>query len=228
MDRTFEEIFQSHTGRPSMKWGHYFKIYDTHFQRFRGNSPSVLEIGIRKGGSLQIWREYFGAGSRVIGVDIDPECRALEEDGFEVFIGDQGDPAFLLDIVEQVGPFDIVIDDGSHRMDDLRTSFATLFPILKSGGLYMVEDAHTCYMADFDGGYRKPGTFIENAKTIIDQMHAFYSEDHSSFAPNALSVTVNAVHFYDSIVVIEKNNRYDESTGAVLKREGQRSGTMTE
>lgn len=225
MDKSFEEIFQAQTGRPSMKWGHYFAIYDAHFRRFRGKPLTVLEIGIRKGGSLQIWREYFGPRARVVGADIDPECRALEADGFEVFIGDQGDPAFLSDIAERAGPFDIIIDDGSHRMEDLRISFATLFPILKSGGLYMVEDAHTCYMAEYGGGYQRPGSFIENAKTIIDQMHAFYSEDRSAFAPNALTVTVNAVHFYDSIVVIEKNNRFDQATGAVAKREGLVSGS---
>lgn len=224
MEKTFEEIYRSHTGRPSMKWKHYFGIYDAHFQRFRGQSVTVLEIGIRRGGSLQIWREYFGERARVVGIDIDPTCRALEADGFEVFIGDQGDTAFLTDIVERAGPFDIVIDDGSHRMEDLRRSFATLFPNLISGGLYMVEDTHTSYMAEYDGGYRKSGSFIENAKTIIDQMHAFYSEDKSAFAPNGLTLTVNAVHFYDSIVVIEKKNRYDEVTGAIEPRQGQVSG----
>jgi hypothetical protein len=88
----------------------------------------------------------------VVGADIDPDCRALEADGFGVFIGDQGDPAFLSDIAERAGPFDIIIDDGSYEMEDLRTSFATLFPTLKSSGLYMVEDAHTSYMAEYGGG----------------------------------------------------------------------------
>ncbi len=224
-DRSFEEIFRAHAGRPSMKWGHYFEIYDTHFQRFRGAAPVVLEIGIRKGGSLQIWRDYFGDGARIVGIDIDPACRALEADGFDVFIGDQGDPALLARIVERFGPFDIVIDDGSHRMEDLKASFAALFPALQSGGLYMVEDTHTCYMAEYDGGYRRSGTFVENAKHIVDQMHAFHSEDRAVLAPNGLTVTVNAVHFYDSIIVIEKRNRFDEATGAVPRREGLRSGT---
>jgi cephalosporin hydroxylase len=223
-DRTFEEIYLSHTGRPSMKWDHYFKIYDTHFQSFRGASPTVLEIGVRKGGSLEIWRDYFGPGCKVVGVDINPECREMEVDGFEIYIGDQGNPAFLTGLAERSGPFDIIIDDGSHRMDDLRTSFSTLFPLLNSGGLYLVEDTHTCYMEEYGGGFQEPGSFIENAKTIIDQMHAFYSEDRSTFGPNGLTVTVNATHFYDSIVVIEKINRFDEVTGAVVKREGLRSG----
>ena len=224
-DRSFEEIFRAHSGRPSMKWGHYFEIYDTYFQKYRGRPVNVLEIGIRKGGSLQIWREYFGDQARVVGADIDPTCRVLEDDGFEVFIGDQGDAAFLRDITEKAGPFDIIIDDGSHRMEDLRTSFATLFPVLNSGGLYMVEDAHTCYLADYGGGYRKTGSFMENVKGIVDQMHAFYSEEQSAFAPNGLTVTVNAVHFHDSIIVIEKRNRFDPKTGSVAKREGLRSGT---
>jgi cephalosporin hydroxylase len=225
MRRSFSEIYRTHSGRPSMKWGHYFEIYDAHFERFRGTGPTVLEVGIRKGGSLQIWREYFGDGARVIGADIDPACRDMETEGFEVFIGDQGKAAFLAEIVEKTGPFDIVIDDGSHRMEDLRASFAVLFPALKSGGLYLVEDTHTCYMAEYGGGYLRPGSFIENAKAIVDQMHAFHSEDRSAFAPNGLTVTVNAVHFYDSIVVIEKRNRFNETTGAVEKREGQVSGT---
>jgi hypothetical protein len=114
--------------------------------------------------SLQIWQDYFGRKARVVAVDIDPRCRALEAEGSEVFIGDQGNPAFLSDLAERTGPFDIIIDDGSHRMEDLRTSFMTLFPALKSSGLYSVEDTHTFYMADSTGGYRVPVTFIENAK----------------------------------------------------------------
>lgn len=71
----------------------------------------------------------------MVSADIDPRCRALEAQGFEVFISDQGNPAFLSDLAERAGPFDIIIDDGSHRMEDLRTSFMTLFPTLKSSGL---------------------------------------------------------------------------------------------
>lgn len=115
------------------------------FDAFRGKHPTVLEIGVSHGGSLQMWRDYFGRGSTIIGLDIDERLRSLEDPGFRVVIGDQSDPVFLKSLADQYGPFDIVIDDGSHAPAHQVASLTALWPHVKVGGVYLVEDLHTSY-----------------------------------------------------------------------------------
>jgi hypothetical protein len=132
----FEYHFKHHVGRRVDKWYHYFEIYDRHFDRFRGKRIRVLEIGVDHGGSLQIWKRYFGTDARIVGLDIDPHCKTYEEDRIEVRTGNQSDVALL----KSLGTFDIVIDDGSHRLQDQLASFETLWPHTR--GVYLIEDCH--------------------------------------------------------------------------------------
>src|SRR6185369_13635192 len=135
--------FFANTGRLMHKWHHYLDIYHRHFRRFRGRSPVVLEIGVYHGGSLQMWREYFGPGTRIVGLDIDPRCAALAEDGIEILIGDQADRAFLAEVRRRHPHVDIVIDDGGHGMQQQIVSFEELYPHLQPEGIYLCEDMHT-------------------------------------------------------------------------------------
>lgn len=88
------ELFEKNQGRLIDKWTHYFDIYHRHFARFRNKPVKVLEIGVFKGGSLAMWRKYFGPQAKIFGVDIDPVCKDFEEDGIKVIIGDQEDRTF--------------------------------------------------------------------------------------------------------------------------------------
>lgn len=138
---TLWEIFQTHEGRLTDKWASYFPIYERHFSRFVGTSVRVLEIGVSHGGSLQLWKKYFGLKAEIIGLDIDARCKAYEEEQITIHIADQALPPPIL------GPLDIVIDDGSHRPEDQAASFTHLFPTLRAGGIYLVEDCHQHYPA---------------------------------------------------------------------------------
>ena len=132
----FEWLFRHHVGRRVDKWQHYFPIYDRHFDRFRGKPVRVLEIGVDHGGSLQIWKRYFGESAHIVGLDIDPRCAEYQEDQIQVRIGNQSDVALL----KSLGSFDIVIDDGSHRLQDQLASFEALWPSTR--GVYLIEDCH--------------------------------------------------------------------------------------
>src|SRR5689334_4217286 len=123
-----EDYFLRNPGRAMYKWTHYFEIYHRHFAPYRGRSPVVVEIGVFHGGSLQMWREYFGPGARIVGVDIDPRCREFEEDGVSVLIGDQNDRGFLASLRERLPRIDILIDDGGHRMEQQIATFEELYP----------------------------------------------------------------------------------------------------
>lgn len=196
--------FLTNDGKVIHKWVHYFPVYERHFDWFRGKSLTFFEIGVSRGGSLQMWQRYFGPLARIVGIDIDPACAAHAQPGIDVRIGDQSDPAFLRSLVDEFGPPDIVLDDGSHRMADLEATFRHLYPLMPKNAVYLVEDLHTAYWAEFDGGVDKPGSFINIAKGLVDELNA----DHArgSVAPTDFTRQTFAMSFYDSIVVFEKGD----------------------
>jgi SAM-dependent methyltransferase len=132
------QAFQAHDGRLIDKWAHYFPIYERHFAKFVGRDVRVLEIGVGHGGSLQLWKRYFGKRAEILGLDIDERCKAYEEEHIEIYIGDQANPPYF-------GPLDIVIDDGSHRRQDQEASYKALWGQVNPGGIYLIEDCHDGY-----------------------------------------------------------------------------------
>jgi hypothetical protein len=213
------KYFCHNQGRLIDKWHHYFDIYHNHFRRFRGQPVSILEIGVYHGGSLQMWKSYFGSNAKIYGVDIDPRCKDLEEDQIKIFIGNQSNRDFLKKLREEIGHIDIVIDDGGHRMIEQRITFEELFPFIGEDGIYLVEDLHTSYWRQFGGGYKKKGSFIEYAKGFIDSINAWHSRDFR-LAPNVLTKSATGLHFYDSVLVIEK---YPNNSEPSSSKTGQES-----
>lgn len=199
-----ENIFSEHKGHRIHKWHHYLEIYDRHFSRFRGQQLNLLEIGVSHGGSLQMWKSYFGSGVNVFGMDINPNCKRLEEERVQIFIGDQADRSFLQSVKDQTPALDILIDDGGHTMEQQINTFEVLFPHVKDHGIYLIEDLHTSYAAQFGGGIRRPGTFIEYSKNFIDDLHAWHSEQPDEFGISDLTRSVHSLHYYDSMLVMEK------------------------
>lgn len=197
------KYFVHNQGRVIHKWHHYFDIYHNHFSRFRGRPVTILEIGVFQGGSLQMWKNYFGPDAKIYGLDIDPRCKELAEDQIEIFIGDQADRDFLRTLKSEIGPIDILIDDGGHTMVQQITAFEELFPAVSNMGIYLVEDLHTSYWEEYGGGYKRQGTFIEYAKELVDYMNAWHSRDPQLMLGD-FTRSVTGIHFYDSILVVEK------------------------
>jgi len=153
-----------------------------------------------------MWKEYFGDKARIYGVDVNPDCKKLEEKNIEIFIGSQSDRAFLRSVASRVPPIDILIDDGGHKMSQQIATFEELFSKVKPDGVYLCEDSHTSYRLVYGGGHERNGTFIEYSKRLIDALNAYHSEQ-SSLKVTEFTKTVNSIHFYDSVVVIEKKAR---------------------
>ncbi|RPJ74815.1 MAG: class I SAM-dependent methyltransferase [Alphaproteobacteria bacterium] len=200
-----EQIFFNNTDRLINKWSHYFEIYDRHFSRFRNKEIVILEIGIFQGGSLQMWKKYFGDKAKIYGVDIDPRCKEFEEENIEIHIGSQSDPEFLEKLKSAIPKIDILIDDGGHTMNQMRVTFDHMFDHIKSDGVYLCEDTHTCYQWRYGGGYKRSNSFIEYTKNIIDYLHAWHSEQ-KALQINKFTRSIHSIHFYDSIILIEKRN----------------------
>lgn len=204
MKNDLEEYFNNNEGRLIHKWIHYFEIYDRHFKNFRDRKKiNILEIGVSHGGSLRMWRDYFGEKVKIYGVDINPECKKLEEEGVEIFIGSQSDRKFLREIKVKIPPVDILIDDGGHTMTQQIITFEELFEHVLPNGIYLCEDLHTSYWLRYGGGHKRRGTFIEYTKNFIDQLNAFHSEENS-LKVDPFTRSVHSIHYYDSIIVIEK------------------------
>lgn len=199
---SLRKLFDEHTGSYVHKWANYFPVYEQHFAPYVGKSPLIFEIGVYKGGSLQLWKRYFGPGARIVGVDIDPTCALLEEEQVSVRIGNQGDGRFLESLVQKFGAPDIVIDDGSHFSRDINATFDVLFPAMKNNGVYVVEDLHTSYWAEFGGGLYRPSTFIERVKGFIDEIHA--GRTRGSLPATAFTSTLQSISIYESIAVFTK------------------------
>jgi len=199
-----EKYFEGHTGRLIHKWKHYFEVYDRHFSRYRGTDVHVVEFGVSHGGSLQMWKEYFGPHARIFGIDINPHCKELEEEQIEIFIGDQADRKFLNSLKEKLPRIDILIDDGGHTMEQQIRTYEELFPSIDEEGVYLCEDLQTSYLPEWGGGYKKRGTFIESSKAFIDSLHAWHSVQPSRLSVTDFTRSVQSLHYYSGVLVIEK------------------------
>lgn len=195
--------FDSGPERLLHKWVHYFDIYHRHLAPYRGKAITLVEFGVFHGGSLRMWRDYFGRRARIVGVDIDPRCAELAERGTEVVTGDQEDREFLARLRDGLGTIDLVIDDGGHTMGQQIATFEELWPAVRDGGLYVVEDLHTSYWEEFGGGWRQPGTFIEYAKGLVDEMHTWHTRERGH-QPSDWTRSIAGMHIYESVIVLDK------------------------
>ena len=202
----FSREFAAHSGLTSQKWSHYLEIYDDLIPKLRlrfGNKIHVLEIGIQRGGSLQIWRRIFGAQAEILGIDIDPYCSFLEVDA-KIMIGSAVDSEFSKKIIAEMTSVDFIIDDGSHDSQHQRKTFELLFPYLSQNGIYVIEDTEHSYYWSKHGGYLRYGAIMQRVKRLLDQMNKVY---YRSPALKSFDIDVNlvkSVTFMQGIILIEK------------------------
>lgn len=200
------------------KWRHYFPFYEELLAPRLKGPIRLLEIGVYRGATLEMWRRYLPQGSVIVGLDIDPECSVFDDAdvGVHVRIGDQSDPAFLAGVVRDFGPFDVIIDDGSHFAPHMIASFNALFlDGLKPDGLYVAEDTHTNY---WSSPYRQgPYSFMDFAKDLVDVMHSHHADFpkvwyftiggdarlKSAETPR-IAAEIAEIRFRDSLVAIER------------------------
>ncbi len=201
-----EKYFYNNEKNLIHKWDHYFEIYDRHFRKHKNKDIVLLEVGVSRGGSLQMWSDYFGKGSKFFGIDIDPRCKEFENENTKIFIGSQSDREFLNYVKDNIPPIDILIDDGGHYMNQQIILFEELFGYVKKNGVYLCEDTHSSYWLVFGGGCKRRGTFIEYSKNFIDMLNAFHSEQRK-YKTNNFTKSVHGIHYYDSVLVIEKRKR---------------------
>lgn len=196
--------FDGNPGRLIHKWQHYLEIYERHLERFRGREVHMVEIGLFHGGSMQMWKHYLGPQAQIYGVDNAPRVKQFEEDRVRVFIGDQADRQFLASLRRDIPRIDILLDDGGHNMDQQIITFQELYHHIAEDGVYICEDLHTSYWPAMHGGLRRPGTFVEYSKQLIDQLSAWHTHTPEAFEVDDFTLNTHSMHYYDSMLVIEK------------------------
>jgi len=188
----------------------YTRAYELHLAPWRHRPIVLLEIGIGGGASLRMWRDYFPQ-AKVYGLDV-ADCEGLEAHGIRTFQGGQADEDVLERLLAQTGPLDVVIDDGSHRWADQIASFRKLYPHLKPGGYYVVEDLHTSYWDRYKSGELRMVQFLSG---LVDDLNLHgrsgygavtNDPDYRSYQGelNVYQRTLGSITFYKSIVFVRK------------------------
>jgi SAM-dependent methyltransferase len=181
------------------KWQHYMDVYHRHLAKFVGTPVHVVEVGVYSGGSLRMWREYFGSLCRLTGVDIQPGCRDYADPATAIYVGDQGDRAFWRDFRAHVPIVDVLIDDGGHRVEEQMVTVEEILPHLRPGGVYICEDIHGI-------GNR----FMSFAQSLSAELNAFIDDsrpDGLAARATPFQVSVESVHVYPFAVVIERRDK---------------------
>jgi hypothetical protein len=209
-----DKIAQKYNTDKSSLWHNYTEKYDRYFAPLRDKKIKILEIGIQNGYSLKTWEEYF-PNAQIFGIDI-VDCKHMDTARIKTLLGSQNNIAFLKNINDTYGPFDIIIDDGSHNSADMTVSMNFLFPLLKSGGIYVVEDLHSVYWPELSDG----GTmFMDRLKEMMDLANSNgkcglaeiknidkdYAYQHKKLGEmNWWEKSIEYIHLYRSIVFIKK------------------------
>ena len=199
-------IFQIYKNlkRVSLKCDTYFQTYEEMFNGYVGKKITFVEIGVLQGGSLFMWREYFGKNARIIGIDLHPNAKALEKHGFEIYIGSQSNKEFWKDFYSKVGKIDILLDDGGHVNDQQIITLGESINNINDNGLIVTEDVHTSYFKKF--GNPSKYSFINYSKYLVDVVNSRYPEIKNK-KNDEFSKKIYSVAFYESIVAIKINSK---------------------
>jgi len=207
-DNDLWDFYMNHSHGDIHKLLHYFRVYDKWFSKFRNKEIVMVEIGVGNGGSLQMWKNYFGSKATIVGIDLRTECKRFEEEQIHIEIGSQEDIGFWEYIKQKYPQIDILLDDGGHTMKQQIVTYEEMFPHIKDGGIYLCEDTHTSYIQYYGGGLKKNTSYIEYSKNFIDDLNAYYI-DEKEIGYNTKNIA--GLHYYDSMVVIEKERVRSES-----------------
>ena len=150
----------------------YCEKYQKYLPFPRTAELKILEIGVQYGKSINMWSEFYANAAVVVGIDINPECKIIENPSKKIFveIGSQSDKVFLNSVATKYGPFDLIIDDGSHMQSDVILSFDCLFPSLRTQGVYIIEDTCCAYWPEFCDTDKSS---VEYMKSLVDHVHFF-------------------------------------------------------
>ena len=231
-NKLFIDLYKNNQGKVSDKWSSYLHHYDRLFLTFKDQELKILEIGIENGGSLEIMGKYFSNAKVLVGCDKNINCSKLsfEDKRIKLVIGDVNETQIFEKITKIGSPFNIIIDDGSHKSSDVIKSFVKYFSNLADEGLYIIEDLHCSYWREYEGGLFYPYSSIQFFKYILDIInHEHWGinktntdilEDFSLKYGVKFSTTIvkkiESIQFFNSLCVIKKTKENNSELGPRL------------
>ena len=202
----------------SLKCDTYFQTYEELFKNYVGREIVFVEIGVLHGGSLFMWKEYFGKKARIIGIDLHPKAKELEKYGFEIYIGSQSNKIFWKDFYAKVGKIDILLDDGGHINDQQIVTLSEGIHNINDDGIIVTEDVHTSYLKKF--GNPSKHSFINYSKYLIDVVNSRFP-DTKMKKNNDFRNKIYSISFYESIVAIKINSKKSIETTVLKNNENE-------
>ena len=188
----------------SIKWSNYFQVYEKKFSRYRNKKIKFVEIGVANGGSLFMWKNYFGKKAKIIGIDLNPNAKKLEKYGFKIYMGNQSDKKFWDKFYKKEGKIDLILDDGGHKNLQQISTVHHSIPFIRDGGKIIVEDTSTSYLKkEFNNPSKY--SFINYSKKMIDIIHR-----RSPLLKKNLNIyakKIFQIEFFESIVVFSIDSK---------------------
>lgn len=199
----FIDAFSRLNENEAFKWDSYFSAYSDIFAPYLSRpNLCLLEIGVSKGGSLDMWSNVFHKTTTIVGIDIDPSCLdAKHPDNVYVHIVDQTDEQMLTQLALIYGGFDIIIDDGAHTDTAIKSSLLTLWPYLRDNGVYLVEDIHGTF---WDDAWSYDASFMNFIANEIMAMQSIGSRNRITSVPRLPNLERVSMHW--SIAALSKSS----------------------
>ena len=205
----------------TIKYRNYFPIYEKLFSKFVNKKITFVEIGVLSGGSLFMWRKYFGKDARIIGIDLNSDAKRFEKNGFEIFIGNQSDENFWKVFFEKVGDVDIILDDGGHTNFQQIVTACCCAPHIKDNGILAVEDVYHSYgVSHGSKGFFNPSkySFINFCKKFVDDIN--YRFPGSKNFKFSLNEYIYSIEFFESFVSFKIDRKLCKIKNEVLRNKG--------
>ena len=200
------QYFQKHDSDKSSRH-HYERYYDRWLPPLCAKRQMrMLEIGVEKGKSMNVWQDYFANAQLIAGIGYKNHQRDRKTvDGvLSLYMGDQSDRKFLRWFVDDTGgTFDLIIDDGSHVPSHQKTSFEELWPSVAEGGMYVIEDIETSWWKNTSGIYGYP---FKDETSLLEYFQQLPSEINREFSRRTPvhPVDIEAIEYGHNIICIRK------------------------
>ena len=186
----------------SSKGNTFFPVYEELFSKYRGKKITFVEVGVKWGGSLFMWKNYFGPSAKIIGIDFDPDTKKLEKYGFEIFIGDQSSKKFWDDFFLKVGNIDILLDDGGHTNENQILTLNNTVEHVNDNGIVLIEDSLSSYNKKFFNPSKY--SFINYSKFLVDDINSRVKEIYKYIGlqkKNSLKDKIYSIKYFTNFVV---------------------------
>jgi hypothetical protein len=218
--KSLNEIGLSYNSDKVSEHHNYLNLYDEYFTPIRNNANQILEIGILHGDSIKMLKDYF-ENSIITGIDIDDKTH-LTSDRLIILKGDQSNKVFLDELSDEF--YDVILDDGSHRMDHQQISFGVLIKKLKKGGIYIIEDLHTSlpeYFETVQYGKRMFGLNEDNSNSTITFLNNIKANNPSSLylTDDELNYIANNIKSVEIFTTNDKQKDKQSITSIIFKND---------